>query len=147
MVVGNLPAKIKDIKKDTEIEVVLLPEMSESITQAQFSVLSSQYIVALTQNKESGDCKLRYFNLQSNGLAEEVSYAIKRDTVCFSQAPAHSIDMQTLDIFQVTTITKRGEIHSLCPIVLQEMVFAEEHFSSILIALQDMIEEKDGQET
>jgi hypothetical protein len=34
MVVGNLPAKIKDIKKDTEIEVVLLPEMSESITQA-----------------------------------------------------------------------------------------------------------------
>jgi hypothetical protein len=31
--------------------------------------------------------------------------------------------------------------------VLQEMVFAEEHFSSILIALQDMIEEKDGEES
>jgi hypothetical protein len=48
MVVGNLPAKIRDLKEDTEIEVVLLPEIDETILQASYSMLSSQYIVALT---------------------------------------------------------------------------------------------------
>lgn len=82
---------------------------------------------------------LRIFKIDSENLQCETELPLPSTTVSFAQCPTHAVEMHTLDVFQITILTSNGNIHTICPILLKEMFFKEDHFSSILIQLEDLI--------
>lgn len=47
--------------------------------------------------------------------------------------------MGTLDHLCVTIMTKNGHLYTLMPLLLQHMVLKEDHFSNILVLVNDII--------
>ena len=59
--------------------------------------------------------------------------------VSFAQAHPKSTEFYGLDSFQIHFLTKEGHIYSLCPYMPQTIVLRDEHFSQILVLLNDKI--------
>lgn len=64
--------------------------------------------------------------------------------VAFSQYESNSDEdsgVFSLDFFNVTFLTKNGDLYTLSPIILQKMVMKDDYLSSCFILLQDIIED------
>ena len=59
----------------------------------------------------------------------------------FTQSTPESVQLGSLDFFCVTFLTKNSHIYFLTPLLLQHMVMREEHFSSTLLSINDMLAE------
>lgn len=81
---------------DVELEPISSFDKSEQVLQCEFSVLNTNYILALT-SKES--TLLRMFALNSNGLPCETKIELPQTTVQFTQCSPNANEMHTLDIF------------------------------------------------
>ena len=90
-------------------------------------MLSKNYLVVLTKGEKG--TMLLLFNLHAIGLTRETEFLVKPDTVAFTQAASHCTEMHTLDVFQITLLTAKGDLFSLCPVLLQEMALQDDHFS------------------
>ena len=62
--------------------------------------------------------------------------------VSFAQAHPKTIEFYGLDIFQIHFLTKEGHLYALSPFLPQEVILREEHFSQILVLLNDKMEAK-----
>ena len=98
----------------------------------------------------------KIYNLGQQGMGSELSFALDElvsglhlygnfncnlEFVGFSQCAAESSDLCSLDYLCVTFLTKNGHCFMLTPLLLQHMVLREEHFSTILVLVNDMIED------
>ena len=61
--------------------------------------------------------------------------------VSFSQCAPESSELCSLDFLCVTFLTTNGHCFTLTPLLLQHMVLREEHFSTILVLVNDMLED------
>ena len=61
------------------------------------------------------------------------------DFVSFSQGSIQSTELCTIDFFNVSFLTKNGHLYILSPVLLQNMVLREDHFSNIMVLLSDMV--------
>ena len=91
---------------------------------------------------EDGKCELD-FNL--NDMVPEHhlygSFNKNLEFVSFTQSPSESVQLGSLDFFCVSFLTKNSHIYTLTPLLLQNMVMREEHFSSTLLSISDMLAE------
>jgi len=118
------------------------PELT--FRDVQFSILNSNYILALTS-----DARLFVVNfLKDTKLdsSEQILDLISQispykpppqpiDFISFSQAS--SAEDLGLTPFQVFLLSRTGDIYTICPLLLSEMIFTSEAFELMMLKLAD----------
>jgi hypothetical protein len=118
------------------------PELT--FRDVQFSILNSNFILVLTS-----DARLFVVNVLKDTRLEfsEQTLDLVPQTSPY-KAPPHPIDFISfsqassaedlgLTPFQVFLLSKTGDIYTICPLLLSEMLFTSEAFELMMLKLSD----------
>lgn len=109
----------------------------------QFSVLNSNYVLALTSDSRffvislETDIRLDFCELKLDLTPPHSPYKVpgKLNFVSFSQAS--SAEDLGLSLFQILFLTAQGEVYTLCPLILDEMMFTKDTFDLMMVKLEE----------
>ena len=109
----------------------------------QFSVLNSNYVLALTSDSRffvislETDIRLDFCELKLDLPPPHSPYKVpaKLNFVSFSQAS--SAEDLGLSLFQILFLTAQGEVYTLCPLILDEMMFTKDTFDLMMVKLEE----------
>ena len=109
----------------------------------QFSVLNSNYVLALTSDSRffvislETDIRLDFCELKLDLTPPHSPYKVpgKFNFVSFSQAS--SAEDLGLSLFQILFLTAQGEVYTLCPLILDEMMFTKDTFDLMMVKLEE----------
>ena len=134
--------------------------------QVAFAVQNSNYLSVLFREDDPDDNQqnsvltntFKIFSLCAEGMPCELSFELSQlvtdshrygnfnkdlEFVAFSQSsPQKDDEMQTLDYFNVTFLTRNGHLYTLCPVLLRQNIMKEEHFSQVQLLINDLIEDQ-----
>jgi len=148
--VANVPGK--DIMKkgqDLTLESQIIPLIDIDKTaelcfiDVQFSILNSGYILALTSDSRffaaslENDTRLDFCELKIELTPPHSPYKMpaKLNFVSFSQSS--SAEDLGLSLFQILFLTAQGEVYTLCPLILDEMMFTKDTYDLMMIKLEE----------
>lgn len=109
----------------------------------QFSVLNSNYVLALISDSRffvislETDIRLDFCELKLDLTPPHSPYKVpaKLNFVSFSQAS--SAEDLGLSLFQILFLTAQGEVYTLCPLILDEMMFTKDTFDLMMVKLEE----------
>lgn len=109
----------------------------------QFSVLNSNYVLALTSDSRffvislETDIRLDFCELKLDLAPPHSPYKVpaKLNFVSFSQAS--SAEDLGLSLFQILFLTAQGEVYTLCPLILDEMMFTKDTYDLMMVKLEE----------
>ena len=154
--VANVPSKdsnkafrVENGGQDAPLESQVLPLIGIDtnpelgFVDVQFSILNSNYILALTTDSRffavslATDIRLDHCELKLDLAPPHSPYRVpaKINFVSFSQAS--SADDLGLSLFQIVFLAAQGEIYTLCPLLLDEMVFTKDTYELMMVKLKE----------
>ena len=122
-------------------------------------MINTNYLFVLYRKQHKLQIKHQFkiYDLLSAGLSCETTYNLHDlvpshhkygsfnkglEFVSFTQCSPLTYDLCTFDIFSVHFMTKNGDIYLLNPVLMQVMIFREDHFSQILVMLNNLQDEE-----
>jgi hypothetical protein len=118
-----------------------VPELG--FVDVQFSILNSNYVLALTSDSKFyaisllNDLRFDHWELGLDLTPPHSPYKIpaKLNFASFSQSSS-SEDLG-LSLFQILFLTLQGEVYTLCPLILDEMMFTKDTYDLMMVKLEE----------